>query len=72
MRFSAHGFFVVKNKSIRNPGNQEWRKGISDIEGKAGMGSGEEATGATEFQKNLRADQLPGFVASRFNQYELS
>jgi len=62
--FPADGFFVVNNRTNqepRKPGNQEWRKGISDIEGKAAMGSGEEATAATEFQKNLRADQLPGF-----------
>jgi hypothetical protein len=56
--FSAHGFFVVR-RTIKNSGTQEWRKGISDIEGKAAMGSGEEATAATEFQKNLRRDQLP-------------
>ena len=67
--FSAHGFFVVR-RTIKNSGTQEWRKGISDIEGKAVMGSGEEATAAAEFQKNLRRDQLPGFVASRFNHYE--
>ena len=36
------------------------------------MGSGEEVTAATEFQKNPWADQLPGFVASRFNHYELT
>jgi hypothetical protein len=34
------------------------------------MGSGEEVTAATEFQKNVRAEQIPGFVASRFNHYE--
>ena len=47
-------------------------KGISHIEGKAAVGSGEEARAATEFQKILRGDQLPGFVASRFNHYELT
>src|SRR3982751_6043928 len=31
------------------------------------MDSGEELTAATEFQKNLPVDQVPGFVASRFN-----
>jgi hypothetical protein len=62
----------VNNRIIRNPGNQEWRNGISDMEVKAAMGSGEEARAATEFQKNLRPDQLPGFVASRFNYYELT
>jgi hypothetical protein len=60
MRSSAHGFLVVR-RIIRNAGTQEWRRGISDIEGKAAMGSGEEATAATEFQKNLRFVQIPFF-----------
>jgi hypothetical protein len=48
MRFSAHAFFVVNNRVIRNPGNEELRNGISHIEGKVAMGSGEEAKAVTE------------------------
>jgi hypothetical protein len=72
MRFFRAWLFVVRNRTHQEP--QETRNGGKgvDIECKAAMGSGEEATAATEFQKNLRADQLPGFVASRFNDYELS
>jgi hypothetical protein len=33
-------------------GTQEWKKGVSDIEGKVAMGRGEETT-ATEFQKRF-------------------
>jgi hypothetical protein len=61
MQFFAHGFFAVK-RTIRNLGTQEWRKGISDIEGKAAMGSREEATAATEFQKKFLFSCFPNSI----------
>jgi hypothetical protein len=63
-----------KNES----GTQERRKGISDTEGKAAMGSGEQARAASEFQimlsesgkqENRKAGRFAafhGFLASRF------
>jgi hypothetical protein len=53
MRFFRAWLFFVVRRIIRNAETQEWRRGISEMEGKAAMGSGEEATAATEFQKKF-------------------
>ena len=52
--FSAHGFFVVNNRINQEPRKPGMEERDFRHEGKAAMGSGEEATAATEFQKNLR------------------